>query len=459
MFKELNYFLIFSAAILLLSCNSTEDNTTYFGGKIINPKSDFVILFNGKEQAIDTFFLNTRNTFLGKINDAKEGLYYFKHGPEHQYVYVEPQDSILIRLNTWDFDESLVFSGKGAERNNLLIDCFLDAERDNKAFYAYYDLDPTAFKAKADSLEKIKMGRYEEFLLRNQDESEGFKNILKIALTYPIYSKIENYPLAHKSLKHDTFHEVKNEDFYQHRDFVDYDKDSIMYFNSYREYMMSYFYNITSSQGYEMSSDDFTVELLNTIHQKLHSQKTKNILMRQTVISHFMRRSTCSVNSNAFDTYFKLTTSESDKILINKLLDDAKFVKKGIKLSPFTISDYSNKSHPISKVIKGSSAVIYFWNPEFDTNEYISSKVNYLTTKHPKVTFVVVKIDGNGTEHIKGLDIKKQFYINSQSEANQFLTSKLPRTLLVDRNGVVVNAYASISSQKIYQQVSELEKN
>lgn len=441
-----------------MSCTKTVSDATYFGGKIINPKSDYVTLFDGKDHVVDTFKLNSNNKFIGKITDAKEGLYYFKHGPEVQYIYIEPQDSILIRLNTWDFDESLVFSGRGAERNNVLIDCFLDAEKDDKLFYQYYDLDPNAFKQKADSLEKIKLNRYNEFLVRNENESEGFKSILKIALTYPIYSKVENYPLAHKNLKHNTEHLIDKDVFYKHRSTIDYDKDSIMYFGSYREYMMSYFYNTTTSMGYDMSSDEFTVELLNTIDQKLHSQKVKDLLMRQTVISHFIRRSSCNVNNNAFDTYFKLTSSEKDKDQINRLLDDAKYIYKGKKLPAFSVLDYSNNAHAIQRIIKGSNAAIYFWNPEYDSNEYITSKVNYLSKNHPDVKFIIVKIDGNGKDHIMGIDIKHQYYIDSNSSANKFLTSKLPRTLLVNSKGTVVNGYASISSQKIYQQIADLDK-
>ena len=72
-------------------------------------------------------------------------MYYFRHGNENQYIYLEPQDSLMLRLNTWDFDESIVFAGKGAERNNILIDCFLQEERDNKMFYELNQLTPDNF--------------------------------------------------------------------------------------------------------------------------------------------------------------------------------------------------------------------------------------------------------------------------------------------------------------------------
>jgi hypothetical protein len=141
--KVLQYILLY---FTLSSCVSDKIiNATYFGGKIINPKSNLVVL-KTMEKVVDTFFLDSKNKFIGKIEKANEGLYYFSHGDENQYVYIEPNDSLMLRLNTWDFDESLVFVGKGAERNNILIDCFLENENDNKLFYNFNKLDHVDFK-------------------------------------------------------------------------------------------------------------------------------------------------------------------------------------------------------------------------------------------------------------------------------------------------------------------------
>ena len=135
MIKNLLHIILLITITAFVGCTSNSKNTaTYFGGKIINPKSKYVVLFS-MEKVIDTLFLNKDNRFLGKLENANEGLYYFAHGNENQFIYLEQQDSLMLRLNTWDFDESIVYAGKGAERNNILIDCFLQEERDNKMFY------------------------------------------------------------------------------------------------------------------------------------------------------------------------------------------------------------------------------------------------------------------------------------------------------------------------------------
>ena len=77
------------------------------------------------DQAIDTFYLDENNNFFGELKIASEGLFYFTHGYENQYLYLQPNDSLLLRLNTWDFDESIVFSGNGSGKNEFLINLFL----------------------------------------------------------------------------------------------------------------------------------------------------------------------------------------------------------------------------------------------------------------------------------------------------------------------------------------------
>ena len=50
------------------------------------------------EKVIDTLFLEKDNTFLGNLQDVNEGLYYFTHGNENQYIYLEPKDSLNVAL-------------------------------------------------------------------------------------------------------------------------------------------------------------------------------------------------------------------------------------------------------------------------------------------------------------------------------------------------------------------------
>ena len=455
-FKFSVVFLIAS----LVSCGSdSKEATTFFGGKIINPKSNHVVLL-AMDKVIDTFYLDDNNKFLGKIRDAKEGLYHFKHGLENQYIYIEPQDSLMLRLNTWDFDESLVFAGKGADRNNILIDCFLEDEKENKMFYSFNRLSPEKFKLKMDSLLKLKKATYQEYLKTHPNETNRYHQILKIALMYPIYTRIERYPVANVKYSKLADFPTINANFYSHRNEVNINKDSLMYYYPYSKYISNYLYNSTYSLGHKPMvseySSRFTIDLLNTINQSISSSESKNALLKQTVIQHFYKKSSCDVNEDVFQTYFELSDNENDITHVRLLLRDSKSVKKGDQLKGFKIFDFNNSKHDISDIIKGKNSLIFFWNPEYVSETYITSRIKFFNNNFPRIHFIQVKIDGNSSDRIPELDIKNQFYIDKSSKANQFLTSKMPRLIIVDKKGEVINGYASISSRKVYKELNNL---
>src|SRR5690606_18314100 len=121
---NLNNVLLFKKILLLLlvatlfSCKNKEENvvkTTYIGGQIINPIVDYIIFFKGND-VLDTIKLDANNFFHFSTDKITAGLYTLRHN-ENQVFFIEPGDSLLVHINTIDFDESLAYSGKGGEQN------------------------------------------------------------------------------------------------------------------------------------------------------------------------------------------------------------------------------------------------------------------------------------------------------------------------------------------------------
>lgn len=463
MTKKIIIILQISFLISLIACDSDKkDLTTYFGGKIINPKSNQVVLYS-MEKVIDTFFLNSDNKFFGKLKNADEGLYYFIHGNENQHIYIEPEDSLMIRLNTWDFDETLVFAGKGAERNNILIDCFLEDEKQKTFFYKYNRLEPKEFKEKVDYLINLKLNTYNNYVNNHPDETRGYKEVLKVALTYPILSRVEEYPIIYAKYSKDGSFPKITDSLYSYRNSINFNKDSLMYYPPYSQYIRNYLYNETYSLGHSPMkrnySSKFTLDLLNTINNKIESQNTKNAFLKQTLISHFYNKSTCNVNLESFNLFLELSTNEKDKELIKSLLNDSKAISAEENIPDFEVIDYANSNHSIYDVLNNKNTFLLFWNPEYYSESYLVSRINYLSNRYPNINFNTIKIQGTGNDRIKKLDIKNQFYLKSDNTAHKFLTSKMPRTILVNRKGKVINGYASISSYNLIPYLEDLNKN
>lgn len=463
MIKNIFLYISLTLLVLTISCTDSKKNKpTFFGGKIINPKTKYVVLY-AKDKVIDTILLDNKNKFLAEFTSLKEGLYYFEHGNENQYIYLEPKDSLMLRLNTWDFDESLVYAGKGAERNNILIDIFLEDENDRRSYYLLNKFKPTIFKNKIDSILQIRLDTYNDYVKDHTKETDNYFKLLKIALTYPIFSRIERYPLNHSKInKHNSFIETKN-NFYNHRNYIDFNNDSLMYYPPYTRYIRDYLYNVTYALGYKPMKNEytanFTVDLLKSINDKISSENSKNAFLKSTVLEHFYKKSSCNFNTKTFDTFFKYSTNVKDKSLVKNILNDGEAIHKGDEIKDFLFYDFTEQPINIQDFVLNKNSLLVFWNEDYYSKVFLSTRIPFLKKKFPDLNIAIIEIDGNSLNRIPNIDIKNQYYINTKNLKNNFLTSGMPRTILVNKNGIVENGYASIASQNIYYQLKQLTKN
>ena len=153
--KLIKHLLFLVTFCCFLSCNKKDKEgiTSYLGGQIINPKMDYVLLSH-QDKKIDTIALNTNGSFDFQCENLQTNLYIIKHA-ELQYIFIEPGDSIMFRLNTDGFDESLAFSGRGAEKNNFLMNLFLQNEEEDKRLPELYKLNPKAFGKEITQTKKV----------------------------------------------------------------------------------------------------------------------------------------------------------------------------------------------------------------------------------------------------------------------------------------------------------------
>ena len=182
-------------------------------------------------------------------------------------------------------------------------------------------------------------------------------------------------------------------------------------------------------------------------------------MLRKIFIRHFYWNSLNTINKNTVDTFLKCNTDSIDKKLIINLTLDVDKIKEGSFLEDFNITDYNKTQRSVNKLIKNENSVLYFWNPKYIGKDLIAKRIQYFSEKHPNLKFIGVKINGDYKDRIYKLDIKSQYYLEKTSKAHTFLTSQIPRTILINKKGVVVNSYASLSSRKIFKQIEDLAKN
>ena len=132
--------------LFFLGCqtNPKGNNVVFVGGNIINPSNNYVVLYDTQNN-IDTLYLNDDNRFYHHFSNFKPGIHSFVHGGKYQSILLEANDSIMMHINTHDFDESIVYNGIGAKKNNYLIDLLLKLENENRNTNASFAQSPEEY--------------------------------------------------------------------------------------------------------------------------------------------------------------------------------------------------------------------------------------------------------------------------------------------------------------------------
>lgn len=437
---------------LIFSCNKAVDGraTTYFGGKIKNPKEAFVY-FLKDDKIIDSAKIKN-NRFLFKFDTIKDGLYTFKNGPEFQYLFIEPKDSLMIYLNTWNFDETITFSGKGAEKNNFLIDIFLEQEKIENRFNQYYYLDPESFTKKIDKELKPLQNRYEKMVSKEDLHfSDKFKKLATVAIYYPFYSRKEYYPLKHRDLRNRYDYPEVSREFYDFRKDVDLNDASLIGFRSYTYYIESFLYNMAYQKGEENPEErNFSLQFMEAVNENI----TNQILRNKYLVSGFwgsLKNNLPEGKLNAIKEYFfknckdKTYIAEAENVLQQYIK-----LKKGDTLPQLLTLNTEGDKVDLHKVLKNKEAVIYFWPDDITKKEVMLKSLHIYQKKFPELMFVGIEKNQNDREWKKflaqnHLKMENQFKLSQDCKSYSWFDNDTGRTLIIDDKGVIQNPFLFFS--------------
>lgn len=121
--------LILLSAIVIIACTEEKKMNDYvtFSGKITNKNSDTIRI--AKRGFIKAIPVNADGTFSDTLKIAEPGMYYFDDTKESTALFLRNGYEINMTLDTEQFDESISYSGMGAEQNNYLAEKALFEEK------------------------------------------------------------------------------------------------------------------------------------------------------------------------------------------------------------------------------------------------------------------------------------------------------------------------------------------
>jgi hypothetical protein len=450
--------LLLLSVISLISCNHSNENGTdysWIGGEIVNPHLDYVLLFKNNS-LLDTVRLDNKNFFSYKTKNTEGNIYSFRNG-EFQIFFLEPGDSLMLRVNTIDFDESLSYSGKGSEKNNFLMELFLKNELDRKQITKWYTLNPKQYEFKLDSLRNIQRTLATEFT-EKEEASEAFLQISDASIEYAYKANKELYTTIN-FMKFES-NEYEQGGFFDYRENIDFGSEALQSYYPYY-YFLDWYLDNKSFEKYCAESKLDRKSFTHNRHKlKMIDSLISHDTLRNNMLYSLARR--CLVNGSNSEEELKLLSlfleynnNPDQHKEIKKLASAAIKLTNGNKIPNVVIVNSDNTATGLHEAIE-SPTVLFFWS-SLSVKHYrrMHAKAMELSQKHPQYTFLGINTD----RHYKkwrsiilqsGYDKSQEFQFDDIEDATQKLVlNSSSKAIIIDKDGTILQSNTSLFSTRI----------
>lgn len=147
------------AGLAIIACKQEPKNYVTFSGKIDNPNSDSLYVFQARNYK-KTIKVNEDGTFSDTLK-VKPGVYGIYDGKEQAFVYLKNDADVKLLVDAENFRETIKYEGKDVENSNFLIEKsrFEDGLIDIEALKS---LDSLGLEQKIESLKSEMMSFYDK---------------------------------------------------------------------------------------------------------------------------------------------------------------------------------------------------------------------------------------------------------------------------------------------------------
>lgn len=457
LYKKKYFFFYVFIGLIFTGCEKefTDENfTAYFGGEVINPSSDY-ILFLKNNEVIDTLFLDENRRFFKKFDSLAPGMYTFKHEPEYQYIYFDKNDSLMVRINPIDFDESIVFCGRGDEKNNFLIDLFLKNQENRKNSFDDYDLPVDIFLAKLDSTQQQILALYKS-KKEELNWCDKFDVYVKNNIDLNLYTKKEIYPMIHKMRTGNESLVDFPDDYYEHRKNIDFEHDDLIHYSPMVRYLSHMLSNISYQEVANKNMPEIEkslamglikLQIADTLFKDLN---VKNRVLDQITFNFLLEDQNIHNTEKMLHLYNQLSTNDSKKSEIKKIEDAIQKLTKNEQLPIIKLVRHDS-TFVESNLVLNKKSVVIFWTENAETHlAAIHRKANLFTQSHPDYQFVFINIDtshDDWRDHLSKYKNDKYHYykaVDFEKLKTEWVITKLHRTIILDENGLIDNAFVNL---------------
>ena len=426
----------------LIACQQEQPSIDYvtFSGKITNSDAEAFLVYNDDfKKKIE---INEDGTFADTLFIEENGYFSYRIDRESSALYLEKGYQVDLSIDTEEFDESIVYTGKGADENNLLAKLYLLNEDLMPTVKEVYELEEEDF------LTKVEMIRTKnEELIQQSKASESVKKQQLEDAKYGYALALTNYENYHSFFtKNEDFTASKNLDSKQ----IEFDlnnEEVFSYSENYRNLVMSSVDNqIESANEGKDNLSGTAIEVISKLQDGLIKEEVLNYYSR------FLLTPDEGLQAN-YEFLIANTTDEETKTAYTENYDVLKNLLKGMPSPTFT--DYENHKGGTTSLadLKGKYTYIDVWAtwcgpckreiPHLKEieEEYHDKNIQFVSTSIDRAKDHETWVNMVTDEELSGMQLMADNDWNSQF-VRDYGIDGIPRFILIDPDGNIVDADA-----------------
>ncbi len=452
---NLKHYGIYALGLLfvlhILSCEQdVPSNQIFFGGQIVNPSSTYVTLYKDNK-TIDSLPLNLNYRFFKYYDSLETGIYKIEHIPEYKSVFLEKGDSIWARINASSFNESIFYSGRGAAKNNFMMDLLLRFEAENNFLSSKYSSNSETFTQLIDSLLLEKKNRWIVMDSINQ-LSPLAQKITQAAYIYPYATRKERYALLRG-----TFWDKKQDSVYfDYRKYLSLSETDLAFFDPYINYLLNYLSEkaLDSSQNYfkNRQKTDFNIKRLQLIESHIQGNVLKNNLSRAVAFEELMKIENDENHQEFLQQFLLVNKSKSYLTEVLELHNDIQRMSAGKKLPELKLQNPQLEVVSTHQIVD-QPTVFYFWS-QTQMMHYRNTvmKAKSLEKEFKNYQFKGICLQPFNeivfeVHRMMDIDPATQLaFTDFDNDSKKWVLSLLNRAIVLDANGTIIEGFGNFSA-------------
>ncbi|MDD4149510.1 MAG: TlpA disulfide reductase family protein [Bacteroidales bacterium] len=467
------WIIILVIATIFIACNpktdkketETDENLTTISGKIENNKEPYVyLLYNS---ITDSIKINENGEFTAKLMLSNPTVISFISGRNQATIYCLPKSDIKLNANASDFFNTLNFSGSDETVNNYLAEqskTMQNAGINSENFL--YAAEYNVFLASLDELFSKMQTRFESFAKDNTEKYLEFVKLEPERLNLLMGTLLLTYytPLISADKNIDELEIILD----NLTGSIDINNPKMLQLTEFKPFVQNYVpYLIThdlKGQKVEFASATEYAEFYFAKIDNLFIENTVREYVYYNFIKDFISYYGAESVSDIYSVYKDMATNKDQLTELNKIFSEYNKLAKGQASVNWSFPDIEGNIHSLSD-FRGKYVYIDVWaswcgpcKREIPALESLKQKFS-----GKNIVIIGISVDENRadwtnmlqTQNMQGIQLYAGGWNNEL--CNYFKITGIPRFILLDKQGNIINSNADRPTGNIEEVIRNLE--